>query len=136
MGHPAGNTRSRGPGHQSVLQGPVKAFDHTVALWVVGRGEVVFDAQEGGQFLPQTRGKLPATIRNDGRGNAEARNPMPQKSEGAGLGRDRRQRDRLHPPGETVDHSEEITVAFRLGERPHKIQMDDGETGVGHLQGH
>ena len=97
---------------------------------------VVVHAEENRQFPPQTRGELSPAVGHDGGRDAESGHPVVQESTGAGVGSDGGERDGLHPPGESVDHCEEIGLAFRFWERAHQVEVDGHKTGVWQGDGH
>ena len=112
----------------------MEALNHAITLGVVGSGQVVGDAEEAGQLLPQTRSKLAPAISHDGGRDAETRHPVAQEGPGAGLGGDGGQRNRLHPAGEPVHHGEKIGVTLRFWQRAHEVQVDGRKASVGHGQ--
>ena len=135
MRHPLAGPRGRSSGHETVLEGPMEALNHSVRLWVISSCLLVRDAQETGEFLPKPGRKLAAPVSHNGGRDSKPGNPVTEESEGTGLGRDSRHRNSLHPPRKSVHHSQEIAVALGLGERTNEVKVDGGEAAVGHVQG-
>ena len=87
-------------------------LDKTIALRVIRRSLAVLDAQETGELGPELRGKLSTPVGDNRRRGAKTGNPMAQQGPCTGLGSNSGQGDGLQPPRVTVNHGEEVLVAF------------------------
>ena len=123
MFHPARSASRASSRHETVLKSPVLALNHAITLGMVGRGELVVDAQTRGELIPQVARKLTATVCDDGVRDAKTGDPMTDQGTGTGPGGNIRQGDCLKPPGITVNDGHQIGVTFRLREGPHQVKV-------------
>ena len=93
--HPAGAARSTDARDEAVLEGPVLPFDHTVALGMVGGGELPGGAQEVRELAPDVGGGLSALVHHDRVRAAKPGNPDAEERAGTRLGSDVHQRNCL-----------------------------------------
>ena len=92
----------------------------------MGDGE---KAAEGG---PKCRGELGTSVTGDGDRDPEPLDPAMQKGGRAVCGGDGGQGESLWPAGGSVNYREKVRETRRAGEGADQIDMDVGETAVGH----
>ena len=102
----------------------MEPFDHAVRLRVVGRSQGRVDAQSLERLRPYLRGELGSPVRGNRYGDAIARDPRRDKSGRRCFSFDVRQRANLRPARCSVDHREEIAVAFAFRKRPNDIEVN------------
>ena len=77
---------------------------------MIGSGGAVLDIELSTKAVPKSRGELWATVRGDGDGNAEARNPVVTQGGGAGVGGGGGEGNGFWPTGSTVNDGEEVCM--------------------------
>ena len=63
-------------GLEGVLKPAMKALCQTIRLRMIGSGGAVLNVERETEAVPKSRGKLWATVRGDGGGDAKAGNPV------------------------------------------------------------
>ena len=104
-------------------------LNHAITLRVI---HPMRNTKESTEFLPETGGKLPATISHDGRRDSEPGDPMMKESLGTTLGSDGDQRNCLHPTGKPINDGQEIRMTVSRWKGTHEIQMEGGEAVIRH----
>ena len=84
------------------------SFYEPITLRMICRGERPGDAKEIRELSPKSTGKLSTTVRDNGGWYSKSGDPVVQEGIGAVAGGDGDQRDRLKPPGETVDDGQQV----------------------------
>ena len=89
----------------------MEAFHHAVRFRMVRRGQNHFDSPGSRQLLKDGRGKLTSSVRCDGGGHAEIRDPSCYKRVDDRLGGNVGYGHGHGPAGEAVDGGEYVPVA-------------------------
>lgn len=63
-------------GSESVLQRTMEPFHHPIALWMISRGLMMHNAEDGTQAVPESRNKLGTTVGGQMSWNAKSGDPM------------------------------------------------------------
>ena len=94
----------------------------------------MLDPQEAAQLLPQPRGKLAASVSDNGGRDSEPRNPTTKQSHSTALSSNGVQGEGLQPPGVTINHRKEVCLPLSSRQGTNKVQMKGRKTVVGDVE--
>ena len=129
MIHPS---RRRRPGTEALLDDPVDALYHPIALGMVGGSAERGYAQESVELRPQGGHELPPLIRSNVSRDAKPADPMTEQSASTQSSGHVHKRNSLHPTGRPIQHREEVGEPLRRRQRADEIHMQRAEASVRH----
>ena len=114
--------------NEGLLQSAMGPLDHPIQLMMVG-GRGVHPGAHGLQGAGEgATGELEPTVGDHIGRNAETADPMREEGAGDCVGVDRGEGDCLKPPGQPLNHREQVGHSLALGKGPDYVQVDAVET--------